>query len=366
MNILIISDAWYPQVNGVVRTLEATVRELRVMGHKVRVHGPNPDSLFTFPMPFYPEIKLEFFGRRRLRRVWDDFQPDFVHVATEGPLGWTTRNLCLARRRPFTTAYHTRFPEYIEARSPVGLRRMMRLLSYAILRRFHAPSSAIMVATQSIEDELKQHHFHRIVRWSRGVDTQQFQPYGKDVAAYADLPRPINLYVGRVAIEKNIRAFLDSDVQGSKVVVGNGPHLKQLKSEYPSVHFLGGMQGEELGWHYAGADVFVFPSLTDTFGLVLLEACASGLKIASVAAPGPSDIFAPTETSQFAVLNNDLTTAIKQATALPENPEAPRAFVQRNYSWAACTEMFYSNLQAPTPKAIRRLTRMRNWLARWW
>jgi glycosyltransferase involved in cell wall biosynthesis len=364
MKILIVSDAWHPQINGVVRTLDATRRELEKAGHDVRITGPEAPQWRSLSAPSYPSIKLELFGHWRLRRVLKDFRPDFIHIATEGPLGWAMRSLCLHYGCPFTTSYHTRFPEYLAARVPKFLSRAALMLAYIAVRRFHTPSSAVMVATPSIEKELQKHKLRRIVRWSRGVDTSQFQLYGKKLPAYANLPRPILLYVGRVAVEKNLRAFLDIKTPGSKVVIGDGPDMQLLKSEYPTAHFLGTVEGEQLGRHYAAADLFVFPSTTDTFGLVLLEACAAGLRIASYPAPGPADIFADAATRGFAVLDSDLEQAVQKALALPDTPALPRHFAE-HFSWQACSQQFFNHLQAPTPLAIRRLNRLRNGLNRW-
>lgn len=363
--ILIITDAWHPQINGVVRTLEATSAELRKKGHTVKIVGPDASRWCAFSAPSYPSIKLEFFARRRLLNIVKEFEPDFIHIATEGPLGWAARNMCLHNRLPFTTSYHTRFPEYLAARVPPLFSRFVRVFTYASLRRFHTPSSAIMVATKSIQHELRRRKFRRLASWSRGVDTNIFKPYGKDFAPYQNLPRPILLYVGRVAVEKNLRAFLDLKTPGSKVVIGNGPDLSMLRSEYPSAHFLGPQFGEELGRHYAAADLFVFPSTTDTFGLVLLEACAAGLRIASYPAPGPVDLFDTPEAAHFAVLNTDLHQAVESALTLPASPDAAQQFAAQ-FSWTACTAEFFNHLQAPTPKAIKRITRLRNWLSRWW
>jgi glycosyltransferase involved in cell wall biosynthesis len=369
MNILIVSDAWHPQVNGVVRTLETTAQELRRMGHDVHVIGPMGDLWNTVPLPSYPSIKLELFPRARLARVVAEFKPDVIHIATEGPLGWAMRNLCLSECLPFTTSYHTAFPEYVAARVPRFLASLVRAFLYAALRRFHAPSSAVMVAAPSVAEELRRRNFRHLVRWSRGVDTGKFRPGGETPDAYAKLPRPILLYVGRVAVEKNLAAFLALPVPGSKVVIGDGPDEQALRRAWPEAHFLGPRRGEELARHYAAADLFVFPSKTDTFGLVLLEACASGLRIAAHPASGPADIFVPEQTSSFAVLDPVLERAVSRALALPPDPEAARAFAM-TYSWEACTRQFYEHLQARTPPAIRRIARLRNWLAkslqRWW
>lgn len=365
MRILIISDAWHPQINGVVRTLEATAAELAQMGHEVEITGPMTTGWRTVGAPSYPSIKLEFFARQRLWRLVKNFNPDFIHIATEGPLGWAGRNLCMEMRKPFTTSYHTRFPEYLAARMFPFLRKPVELAAYAMLRRFHAPSSAVMVATASIERELQRKKFRHIVRWLRGVDTDLFRPYGKDISAYAALPRPILLYVGRVSVEKNLGAFLEAKTPGCKIVIGDGPDMDYLKRSFPDAHFLGSMEGEELARHYAAADLFVFPSTTDTFGLVLLEAAACGLRIAGCPAPGPVDIFSDPAARNFAVLNVDLGDAIRQALALPDDPALPRPFAEK-FSWGVCTQQFFQHLQASTPRAVKRITRIRNWLARWW
>jgi glycosyltransferase involved in cell wall biosynthesis len=357
LKILVISDAWRPQINGVVRTLEATIAELARMGHTARVLSPDIKRFCAIRMPFYPEITLEFFARRRIAENLRVFAPDFVHLATEGPLGWAARGVCLREGRAFTTSYHTRFPDYLAARAPRLLASTVSRLSYAVLRRFHAPAGAVMVSTASIERELDARRFRRLVRWQRGVDMNLFRPYGKDLAAYAGLPRPILLYTGRVAVEKNLRAFLDLDLNGSKVVVGDGPNLADLRARYPQAHFMGAKTGEDLARHYAAADLFVFPSLTDTFGLVLLEACAAGLRISACEAPGPVDLFAQPEAAAFSALENDLGRAVRRALALPQNADAPRAFAAR-FSWEACTRQFYANLQAPSPQVT-------SWRGRW-
>ncbi len=345
MRILIVSDAWHPQVNGVVRTIEATARVLEREGHSVKVIGPDLSRRMTVSAPSYPSIKLEFFARARLRRELEAFQPDAVHLATEGPLGWSARALCLAQGRPFTTAYHTRFPEYLGARVPRPAAHATQAAAYAAVRRFHAPAQAVMVATDSIARDLSARKFKRIVRWSRGVDTSVFRPYGKSISAYEGLPRPVLLYVGRVAVEKNLRAFLSLETPGSKVVIGDGPDLEMLWKDYPDARFLGAMEGERLGRHYAAADVFVFPSLTDTFGLVLLEACAAGLRVACLPAPGPVDLFAAEETAAFAALDADLGRAVARALALPEHAAGARAFAE-GYSWEACTRQFLAAHEA--------------------
>jgi glycosyltransferase involved in cell wall biosynthesis len=346
LKILIISDAWRPQINGVVRTLEATVEELARLGHETRVLGPMQRGRRVVAVPFYPEVKLEFFAYRRVARVFDEFGPDLVHIATEGPLGWAARRLCLRQKRPFTTSYHTRFPEYLAAFSPAFLGGVARSLVYSVLRWFHAPAEAVMVATASLERDLKARGFSRLARCSRGVDANLFRPRGEAFPAYASLPRPVLLYVGRIAGEKNLPAFLDIANAGSRVVIGDGPDLASLKSRYPEAHFLGAIAGEDLARHYAAADLFVFPSTTDTFGLVLLEACAAGLRIAAKPAPGPADIFADAAAKDFVALDWDLGRAVAAALRLPDTPDAPRAFAKR-FSWEACTRQFLAHLQTP-------------------
>ena len=362
MKILIVSDAWRPQINGVVRTLEATVDELERLGHRTLVVGPDQTRWFTFALPIYPEVKLELFATRRLNLVMREFRPDCIHIATEGPLGLAARRICVNHKLAFTTAYHTRFPEYLAARAPRVFGPLIRTTIYAALRRFHAPADAVLVATASIERELQQRNFRRLARWSRGVDSHLFRPYGKSLPAFAKLPRPIQLYVGRIAAEKNLPGFLDLDTPGSKVVIGDGPDLPALKAAYPKIHFLGAMTGETLARHYAAADLFVFPSKTDTFGLVLLEACAVGLRIAAMPAPGPSDIFSGGDVEDFAFMDDDLALCVAKALKLKDCPEKARAFALR-FSWEACTQQFLEHARASTVRPVSRSAAWRNRLA---
>jgi glycosyltransferase involved in cell wall biosynthesis len=334
MRLALVTDAWAPQMNGVVRTLMRTCDELRGMGHEITVISP--DMFNGFPCPTYPEIKLAFLPRRKIAHTLRAFRPHAIHIATEGPLGHAARGHCVAHRIPFTTAYHTRFPEYVQARFnlPVGL-------SYAWLRRFHGAARSVMVATPSIEEDLVARGFVNIRRWSRGVDTALFRPRAKGLL---DLPRPIHLFVGRVAVEKNIAAFLELDLPGSQVVIGDGPSLDELKRKFPRAHFLGRKMGEDLARHYAAADVFVFPSLTDTFGLVILEALASGVPVAAFPVPGPKDIITD-ENHGAGALDANLGRAVTRALTMP----AQRCReIAEQFSWRAATEQFFGNL-APIP-----------------
>ncbi|MAY67616.1 MAG: alpha-mannosyltransferase [Rhodospirillaceae bacterium] len=329
MRLLIVTDAWLPQINGVVRTLDTLRQGLERRGHQVRL--VTPDLFRTIPCPTYPEIRLALFPGRRVAAMIEDFQPQAIHIATEGPLGVAARAHCLKQGYPFTTAYHTRFPEYVHARVPLPLSWL-----YAVMKWFHGPSSAIMVATQTIEDDLIARGFRPPVRrWSRGVWTDLFKPRDK---AFLDAPRPISLFTGRVAVEKNIEAFLKLDLPGTKYVVGDGPQLDDLKRKYPAVRFAGVKEGEELAKYFAAADVFVFPSRTDTFGLVLLEAMASGVPVAAYPVPGPLDVV---NQSGAGVLSDDLAAAVTAALAIPA--EACRNHALK-YSWDASFDQFEGNL----------------------
>jgi glycosyltransferase involved in cell wall biosynthesis len=329
MKIVIVSDAWLPQVNGVVRTLMRTVDELAVLGHQSRVISP--DLFWSLPCPTYSEIRLAVKPGRRLARLIDSFQPCAIHIATEGPLGIAARRYCLRRKLPFTTAFHTRFPEYVQARIGLPL-----AVGYAALRRFHAPAHGVMVATQSLERDLEGRGFHNLRRWTRGVDTELFRPRDKN---FLDLPRPIYLYVGRIAVEKNIQAFLGLDLPGSKLVVGDGPQMGELARRHPKVSFAGSRQGVDLARHYAAADVFVFPSRTDTFGLVILEALACGVPVAAYPVPGPLDVI---DGAEVGFLDEDLAAAAHKALAV--SPERCRDYALQ-FSWRRSAEQFLANLQ---------------------
>ena len=333
MRIALVTDAWHPQVNGVVRTLTRIKQELEGEGHEMEV--VSPDRFRSLPCPTYPEIRLALFPGREVARMLDAFRSQAIHIATEGPLGIAARRYCLKRGLGFTTSFHTRFPEYLQARTriPTGL-------SYAWLRRFHRPSAGVLVATESMRAELARRGFVNLEAWSRGVDSDLFRPME---AKLFDRPKPIFLYVGRVAVEKNIGAFLDLDLPGSKVVVGGGPQLEELRRRYPDVLFTGAKHGEDLARHYASGQVFVFPSRTDTFGLVVLEALASGLPVAAYPVPGPLDILGD---SGAGVLDEDLALAARQALHIP--PDRCREHALK-FSWQRCARQFFDNLAVLEP-----------------
>ncbi|MEP3113232.1 glycosyltransferase family 1 protein [Nisaea sp.] len=328
MKILLVSDAWFPQVNGVVRTLNTVIGELRTMGHDVETITPN--QFTTIPCPTYPEIRLACWPFFRVPAMIEAARPDAIHIATEGPLGMTARRYCVRNKLPFTTAYHTRFPEYVEPRLGVPVS-----WTYRVMRHFHGKSAGVMVATKSIRADLEARGFDNIKDWSRGVDTELFRPQAKDAI---DAPRPVFMFVGRVAVEKNLPAFLELDLPGSKVVVGDGPDMTMLKKRFPDTIFVGAKKGEELAKHYAAADVFVFPSRTDTFGLVMLEALASGAPVAAFPVPGPLDVIA---SEKVGMLSEDLGMAARAALEL--STEDCRAYAL-GFSWRACAEQFFSNL----------------------
>ena len=327
--ILIVSDAWFPQVNGVVRTLSVVTEKLRAMGDTVEVIGP--DRFRSIPTPGYAEIRLAIAPKRKLARLVADFRPEVIHIATEGPLGWAMRSLCRRNHWPFTTAFHTRFPEYLEARTGIPAD-----WSWRVMRRFHEAGDGTFAATTSLRQELTRRGLTKLRPWTRGVDLDKFRPGEGD--PWVGLPRPIFLYAGRVAIEKNIEAFLALDLPGSKVVVGGGPALEGLKQKFPQVTFTGYRENGALARSYAGADVFVFPSCTDTFGLVLLEALASGTPVAAFPVTGPIDVVTD---ARVGALNEDLRTACLKAldcdrTACREHAEA--------WSWDACVAQFRAEL----------------------
>ena len=342
--LMLVTDAWEPQVNGVVRTLSRTIAELRAMGVEVEVVSPS-DGYQTVPLITYEEIKLALWARDDVEERFKAFAPDAVHIATEGTLGWDMRTICRQYNFPYTTSYHTQFPEYVNAR----FWWLPLWFLYGYMRAFHGKSGRVMVATPSMRDQLEAHGFKNLTVWSRGVDTEMFIPArrGVDGGVYGDLPRPIWVYVGRVAVEKNIEAFLALDLPGSKVVVGGGPLLEELTAKYPQVRFTGLKFGDELARHYADADVFVFPSFTDTFGLVILEAMATGTPVAGFLAPGPKDIIPG---SNAGAVSDDLRVACLEALKMDRG--ATRAYAEK-FSWRACAEDFLHNL-VPLPKPEKR------------
>lgn len=337
--ILIVTDAWFPQVNGVVRTLSTVVEELRKRGDTVEVIGP--DRFASVPMPGYPEIRLAIAPKRKLAGLADAFAPDAVQIATEGPLGWAMRAICLKRGWRFTTSFHTRFPEYLHARTRIPVD-----WSWAVMRRFHAAGAGTFCATPSLARELAARGFPRVVAWSRGVDLARFRPDAAQHGtpeAWESLPRPIFLCAGRVAVEKNLAAFLALDLPGSKVVVGDGPQRAALMKRFPQAHFAGYRENGALARSYAQADVFVFPSRTDTFGLVLLEALASGTPVAAFPVTGPLDVIGDLPVG---ALDEDLRAACLRA--LLVDRAACRAVAER-YSWAACARRFRDSLVPAAP-----------------
>jgi glycosyltransferase involved in cell wall biosynthesis len=326
--ILIVTDAWHPQVNGVVRTMERVAENLPALGAEAVLL--TPVGFRSVPMPTYPDIRLALATPGQIRRRMAAAAADHVHIVTEGPLGLIARSICLKQRRPFTTSYHTRYPEYLSARLPVP-----EQLTYAWLRRFHNAAAATLVATPSLAVDLAAKGFTKLKPWTRGVDTELFNPHRRGDLG---LPRPVFLYVGRVAVEKNLRAFLDLDLPGSKVVVGDGPALGDLRSRYPAAHFMGEHFGEDLARIYASADVFVFPSRTDTFGIVLLEGLASGLPVAAYPVTGPIDVV-----GDAGVLSNDLREAALGALNVDRAKARAKALT---YGWPACAELFLKHVRA--------------------
>ncbi|AOY91253.1 alpha-mannosyltransferase [Cupriavidus sp. USMAA2-4] len=329
MKILIVTDAWEPQVNGVVRTLKSTRRELEAMGHTVELLTPL--EFRTVPCPTYPEIRLSLLPGRAVAERIRAFAPDALHIATEGPLGMAARRHALRSKVPFTTAYHTRFPEYVQARFGIPLAWTYRFLSW-----FHGPARAVMAPTPVVLDDLRRYGIGHAVLWSRGVDLDVFTAQRANVLNTA---HPIFLYVGRVAVEKNVEAFLALDLPGSKWVVGDGPALASLRARYPGANYLGVLSQPELAKVYASADVFVFPSRTDTFGLVLLEALASGLPVAAYPVTGPIDVLGE---SRAGVMHEDLREACLEALRIDRATARAHAEL---FSWRAATEQFLSHLR---------------------
>ncbi len=353
MRILIVTDAWLPQVNGVVRTLNAVIRELTAKGHDVRTI--NPDNRPSWPMPFYSEISLTRASVGDLMREIAAIMPDVIHIATEGPLGWTARRACLRHGWRFTTGFHTRFAEYAAARIPLpGVLNA----GWRVLRQFHKPSQAVMVPTKSIGDELDKRHFANVKVWTRGVDRSLFREYPRD---HLKLQRPIVLYAGRLAIEKGIDDFMALKVTGSKVLVGDGPERERLQRRNSDAHFLGFRHGEDYARTLAAADVMVFPSKTDTFGLVMLEAMACGTPVAAYDAPSPLDVV---EHGVTGCIADKLEDAVASASLLDRGRVREGSL---HFSWAKCADMFESWLvpcistesRQPTWDASRNLIHLR-------
>ena len=334
------TDAWHPQVNGVVRSISTTVDHLRGIGHRVEVI--HPSRFRTLPCPTYPEIRLALGCGRTVGKLLADFEPTCVHVSTEGPIGWAARNWCVKNGAPFTTAFHTRFPDYVSIRTGIRAEWIWK-----VMRRFHGPAERTFTATPTLAAELHAQGLSHTHHWPRGVDLEQFHPEGALHPAMVNLPRPILLCVGRVAVEKNIEAFLDCPIEGSKVVVGDGPALAALQARYPEVLFLGAKHGAELASTYRTGDVFVFPSRTDTFGLVNIEALACGLPVAGYPVPGPLDIIGRDGRGVhggdgvIGSVKEDLEQAVRQALIADRTAAAKEA---SHYSWASSTEKFVRGL----------------------
>lgn len=329
MRILVATDAWRPQVNGVVRTYERLGEEAQKLG--AELDFLTPAEFHTVPAPTYPEIRLSLPGFGHVRRRFADVKPDAVHIATEGPVGWMARSHCLSRRIPFTTSYHTRFPEYLRPRFGIP-----EPWTYSLMRSFHNAGAGVMVATASLAQELAGRGFDRILPWTRGVDTELFSP--SSIRLFGD--GPVFLTVGRVAVEKNIQAFLDLTLPGRKVVVGDGPQLAELRARYPDVVFTGKQVGRDLADCYASGDVFVLPSLTETFGIVQLEAMASGLPIAAFPVTGPIDVVVPGMTG---FLSQDLGRAAVAALELDKAVVRSKAM---DFSWENAARLFLGNIES--------------------
>jgi len=329
MKILIVSDAWEPQVNGVVRTLKMTRREMELKGHQTEVISPL--GFRSIPCPTYPEISLAITSTREMERRIDKFAPDCLHIATEGPLGWMARRIALRRKWPFTTAYHSRFPEYVHARFRIPVSWM-----YALLRRFHNAAKFTLAPTPAIVADLKARGFNGARLWSRGVDLTMFSATGEREERG---PQPVFLYVGRVAVEKQVEAFLGLDLPGEKWVAGEGPERQRLQARFPKARWLGVLNGEELARLYRSADVMVFPSVTDTFGLVMVESMACGTPVAAFPVPGPLDVIG---NSFGGVMHTDLREACLRALKLPRDLVRKRA---EEFSWTTATEQMLEALQ---------------------
>lgn len=350
MRIAIATDAWFPQVNGVVRSLATTIEHIRERG--LAVETITPDLFNSIPCPTYPEIRLALACKPGVAKRLDAFEPQAVHIATEGPIGWAARAWCMKRKVPFTTSFHTRFPDYVSVRTGIPAEWI-----WVIMRRFHGAASTTMAVTPKLCCELMRRGIGPVHHWPLGVDLAQFSPHAARHPDMMRLQRPIQLYVGRVAVEKNLEAFLDTNIPGTKVIVGEGPALTELKRNYPTAVFLGAMHGQDLASAYASADVFVFPSRTDTFGLVNIEALASGLPVAAYPVAGPIDILGLDGkgmhggTKRIGALDENLEAAIRLALTADRKTCAEEG---ERYEWELCTDRFLEGLawrhgEAPSP-----------------
>ncbi|MBK5265380.1 MAG: glycosyltransferase family 1 protein [Alphaproteobacteria bacterium] len=338
MKIALVTDAWLPQVNGVVRTLQSVRHELEAMGHRIELISP--DQYGSLPCPTYPEIRLAVARAATVGRRIEAFLPDAVHLATEGPLCLSARRWCLRNHIPFTTAYHTQFPEYVAKRTGLPAHWFWRYI-----RWFHGPAQAVLVSTRTVRENLRAHGIAQVRHWGRGVDLSCFSADAPAPDVFADMARPIQLYVGRVAVEKNLEAFLAGSHPGTKVVVGDGPARAALEKVYPQAQFLGAMSGRALAGAFAHADVFVFPSRTDTFGLVMIEALACGTPVAAYPVTGPVDIL----TRQTGAMRDDLDDAIAAALRLDR---VDCATYGRQFTWAASAREFVDGLAPFDPELV--------------
>lgn len=340
MRLAVATDAWFPQVNGVVRSLATTIERIRQRGMDVDV--VSPDLFRSMPCPTYPEIRLALGCKRGVAKRLNGFEPQAVHIATEGPIGWAARAWCRKHKVPFTTSFHTRFPDYVSVRTGIPAEWI-----WTVMRKFHGAAARTFAVTSALKYELTTRGIDPVHHWPLGVDLDQFSP---DVPEHPDmtrLMRPIQLYVGRVAVEKNLEGFLETKVEGTKVVVGDGPALAELKRKYAEAVFLGAKHGQDLASAYASADVFVFPSRTDTFGLVNIEALASGLPVAAYPVTGPIDIIGPDGTGvhggrkRIGALHDDLEQAIRLALTADRKACAKEG---ERYEWDQCTDRFLAGL----------------------
>lgn len=344
MKLALITDAWRPQINGVVTTLSTVAERLAAAGHSIDLI--TPDQFRNWPCPTYPEIRLALGCGQSLRRRLDTWCPDAIHIATEGPLGLAARAYCQRRGLPFTTSFHTLFAEYVNVRTGLPLSWGYRFLAW-----FHNAGARAMTATPSLVEELRQRGFRNPVLWSRGVDTELFRPLREKLLPG---PGPRMVYVGRVAVEKNIEAFLSLDAPGTKYVIGDGPQRREMQQKYPEVFYLGYKQGEDLARHLASADVFVFPSLTDTFGLVMLEALACGVPVAAFPVRGPLDVIL---SEKVGCLDEDLGQAVARALTLSREDCRQYAL---GYTWEHCARLFESHLEPITQERLETAKSLRS------